>query len=111
MPTDSRSPQKSAELPSARAAFELRCEARAYLVAAGEYTLHEAVDQLQADAERSGLVAELGQDAIQRIMSEAFAAVSGEIPDQPEPPGGDPWNSPSWREAALDYHKERGDAC
>jgi hypothetical protein len=51
------------------------CEARAYLWAACEFDLHEAVDVLQADAVASGLVAEIGQDAVQAIMAEAFGRV------------------------------------
>ena len=50
-----------------------RAEARALLWAAGEFDLHEAVDKLQADAERDGLVAAVGQDGLQRIIAEAFA--------------------------------------
>jgi hypothetical protein len=61
--------------PSKLEVFELRCWARAELYASGEYTLHEAVDFLQADAEASGLVAEIGQDAIQQILAEAFGRV------------------------------------
>jgi hypothetical protein len=34
--------------------------------------LHQAVDDLQAHAVASGLVAAIGQDAVQWIMSEAF---------------------------------------
>jgi hypothetical protein len=52
--------------------FRARCWARAYLWAAGEFDLHEAVDVLQADAERTDLVDEIGQDAIQKILSAAF---------------------------------------
>jgi hypothetical protein len=37
--------------------------------------LHEAVDELQAAAERDGLVDWLGQDTIQAIMAEAFREV------------------------------------
>ena len=37
-------------------AFCARCEARAWLVAEGEITLHEAVDELQASAVASGIV-------------------------------------------------------
>ena len=55
--------------------FVARAEARAMLYAAGEFDLHEAVDKLQADAERDGLVDRLGQDEVQRIISEAFAKV------------------------------------
>jgi uncharacterized sporulation protein YeaH/YhbH (DUF444 family) len=55
------------------AVFRERCEARAILWRASEFSLHEAVDVLQADAER--LVAEIGQDAVQEIMAAAFAAV------------------------------------
>ena len=58
--------------PSPREVFQLRCWARAHLYAAGEYELHEAIDQLQRDAEASGLVAELGQDEVQRILGAAF---------------------------------------
>ena len=57
------------------AAFIARAEARALLYAANEFDLHEAVDKLQADAERDGLVAAIGQDEVQRIIAEAFSAV------------------------------------
>jgi hypothetical protein len=60
--------------------FELRCQVRATLFAAAEYTLTEAVDALQSDAEAQGLVVEIGQDAVQAIMAAAFGAVR----DQPE---------------------------
>jgi hypothetical protein len=53
-------------------AFCARCEARAWLVAEGEITLHEAVDELQASAVASGIVDAIGQDAVQSIMSAAF---------------------------------------
>ena len=52
--------------------FRERCEARAMLVANGLMPLIEAVDGLQAAAERAGLVDELGQDAVQKIMAESF---------------------------------------
>jgi hypothetical protein len=52
--------------------LELRAWARAYLYSIGELTLHEAVDVLQHDAQRDGLVAELGQDAVQQILADAF---------------------------------------
>jgi hypothetical protein len=55
--------------------FVARAEARALLWQAGEFDLHEAVDELQADAERDGLVTLLGQDAVQEIISKAFGAV------------------------------------
>jgi hypothetical protein len=54
-------------------AFRARAEARAMLYGAGEYTLIEAVDQLQIDAERTGLVALIGPDRVQEILSTAFA--------------------------------------
>jgi hypothetical protein len=53
-------------------AFELRCWARATLWAVCEFDLHEAVDRLQDAAERDGLVAAIGQDAVQHIMRDAF---------------------------------------
>ena len=54
------------------AVFKARAEARAYLWREGELDLPEAVDVLQCDAERDGLVARLGQDAVQQILAEAF---------------------------------------
>jgi hypothetical protein len=56
------------------AVFEARCEARAYLVAAGELDLIEAVDALQSAA-AGGLVEQIGPDAVQKIMARAFQAV------------------------------------
>ena len=57
------------------AIFEARTEARAILFAATEFDLHEAVDVLQADAVTSGLVDQIGQDAVQVMISDAFARV------------------------------------
>jgi hypothetical protein len=54
--------------------FIERADARAYLWSIGELTRHEAVDVLQHDAERDGLVDELGQDGVQKILADAFAA-------------------------------------
>jgi hypothetical protein len=62
----------SEQHPKLRRAFELRCWARAHLWWEHVYTLHESVDVLQRDAESSGLVEEIGQDEVQRIMSAAF---------------------------------------
>jgi hypothetical protein len=59
-------------------AFKARCEARALLVAFGEIDLRDAVDKLQADAVRDGLVDEIGQDAVQAMMDEAFRIVPPE---------------------------------
>jgi hypothetical protein len=59
------------------AAFRLRCEARAFLVAEDELPLHDAVDELQASAVASGIVDTIGQDAVQTIMSDAFGKVRG----------------------------------
>ena len=58
-------------------AFKLRCWARAELWAACEFDLHEAVDELQAAAERDGLIEAIGQDAVQAIMRDAFHRVRG----------------------------------
>jgi hypothetical protein len=55
--------------------FRERCEARAILVEACLFDLQDAVDGLQADAERTGLVDELGQDAVQKMLANAFAIV------------------------------------
>ena len=61
--------------PSALEVFIARAAARALLWQAGEFDLHEAVDALQAAAVRDGLVAEIGQDEVQQIMTEAFRKV------------------------------------
>jgi hypothetical protein len=53
-------------------AFVERAEARAMLWSIGEIDLHTAVDQLQSDAERDGLVDRIGQDAVQTILAAAF---------------------------------------
>jgi hypothetical protein len=52
--------------------FWARCEARAHLYAVDELDLHAAVDGLQEYADQHGVVAELGQDATQAILTEAF---------------------------------------
>jgi hypothetical protein len=51
--------------------FRERCEARAILVDACLYDLQDAVDGLQADAERTGLVDD--QNAVQKMMADAFS--------------------------------------
>jgi hypothetical protein len=56
-------------------AFVLRCEARAILVEACAMDLQEAVDGLWEAAERDGLVERLGQDQVQKILSDAFSKV------------------------------------
>ena len=57
--------------------FVARAEARAILWAACEFDLHEAVDVLQRDAERDGVVDKLGQDKVQRILADAFHKFRG----------------------------------
>jgi hypothetical protein len=55
--------------------FQERCEARAILVEACVFDLQQAVDGLQSTAEIHGLVDAIGQDAVQKMMAEAFAKV------------------------------------
>jgi hypothetical protein len=57
--------------------FRARCEARALLWKVDALDLSEAVDKLQADAVRDGLVDEIGQDEVQRLMADAFHHVGG----------------------------------
>jgi hypothetical protein len=52
--------------------FRACAEARAILYCACELELHEAVDVLQAAAERNSLVDELGEDRVQQIIAAAF---------------------------------------
>jgi hypothetical protein len=88
-------------------AFKLRCWARAYLVSAGAITLHEAVDVLQAAAERDGLVAKLGQDEVQQIMATAFDEMFRARTDW-KAKAAMAWECPGWRKAAIEYHEARG---
>jgi hypothetical protein len=87
--------------------FELRCWARAQLFQLGELELHEAVDLLQELAQEDGFVAAIGQDEIQRIMADAFAAVRDfEADCQADTPSEDEVD-PHWRKAAQEYHEDR----
>jgi hypothetical protein len=52
--------------------FRERAWARAFLWREGELDFHDAIDQLQHDAVRDGLVKEIGQDAVQQILAAAF---------------------------------------
>jgi hypothetical protein len=61
-----------ATIPTTLDVFTLRCWARAALWQAGEIDRRDAVDQLQHDAEASGLVSEIGQDGVQAAMAAAF---------------------------------------
>jgi hypothetical protein len=66
-----------------RDSFELRAQSRAILVEACLMDFHEAIDGLQADAVRDGLVDRIGQDEVQKILAAAFANVPrpGELED------------------------------
>jgi len=56
--------------------FRLRCASRPTLWQAGEFDLQTAVDALQEAAAAGGLTAAVGQDAVQRILADAFRQVS-----------------------------------
>lgn len=77
--------------------FRARAEARAWLVYACLLDLQTAVDGLQEAAELTGLVKDLGQDAIQKMMAAAFAIVPRLPPTEPNP---DQRNRPVTLEAA-----------
>jgi hypothetical protein len=69
------------------AVFIARAEARAVLWATGEITLHDAIDELWADAVRDGLVTRLDADHVQRILADAVAPVRDDLPrDQDDAP-------------------------
>jgi hypothetical protein len=81
--------------------FHERSEARALLFGHDQMSLHDAVDELQAAAERTGLIDRIGRDEVQAIMSAAFAAVR--VPPAsvvPEPEGLEP--SPSTPKSTID---------
>ena len=69
----------AAPRPSPLAVFVARSEARALLWAAGEISLHDAVDELWVSAVRDGLVAELGADRVQNLLAEAFAPLRDDL--------------------------------
>jgi len=60
------------------------CGTDAWFYSNGWISLHTAVDNLQNLAERWGLIEEIGQDAVQAIMVDAFAP--NEVAEEPELP-------------------------
>lgn len=52
--------------------FRERCWARALLWCSGCLDLHQAIDELETAAAEYGLVKEIGHDAVQKIMADAF---------------------------------------
>jgi hypothetical protein len=52
--------------------LEMRAETRAYLWWKYQIEIHEAVDPLQEFAEQSGLVDEIGQEAVQTVIAAPF---------------------------------------
>src|SRR5277367_983942 len=55
--------------------FRGHCEIRTFLWTEHQIELQEAVDGLQAFAERTGLVSAIGQDQVQQFMAAPFALV------------------------------------
>lgn len=49
-----------------------RADARAYLYAIGELEISDAVDALEEFARKSGLTREIGVDAVQAVIAQAF---------------------------------------
>jgi hypothetical protein len=72
--------QNRQRLADPLATFIARAKAKAVAWKAGEISLHDAVDALQQAAEAYGLVIELGQDAVQALMVEAFAPLRDDLP-------------------------------
>jgi hypothetical protein len=64
--------------------FAELCARRAPLIAHGSLLVCEYGDEMQAVAEHTGLIAAIGQDAVQDIMGEAIAAASL-VPELDEP--------------------------
>ena len=109
--TAARKRAEPAARPSALEVFIAHAGARALLWQAGEIELHEAVDGLQAAAVRDGLVDQLGQDEVQCLMAEAFGAVRDDLnPLVSSAFLDDAWSVPGWRDAAIEYHRERGES-
>ena len=82
--------------PTPLAVLIARAEARAMLWHADALDLTNAVDELEAEAEVSGLTAAIGEDEVAAIIVAAFTTVY-------EPPV-----AAGWIAAAVEYHKDRG---
>jgi hypothetical protein len=63
--------------------FREFCEIQAALYVAGQQHLHDSVDRCQNRAVAFGLVAAIGQDAVQLIMATAFGERPGGPPRRP----------------------------
>lgn len=74
--------------PDPLAVFTERCWARAILCRNGLFDFTEAIDGLQAAAIESGVVERIGQDAVQRLMADAFRPIESPplAPEQPRVP-------------------------
>jgi hypothetical protein len=59
--------------------FTGRAEARAPLYKVGELDLHKAVDALQAAVISSGLIEQIGRDAVQETMAAAFGEARRDV--------------------------------
>ena len=71
-----RKSERAATLADPAEVLHSRAWARAYLWSQCDILdLLDAVDPLQVYAERSGLIAKIGQDAVQHLIGSAFAAV------------------------------------
>lgn len=57
-----------------------RARTGAFLFETGRLDLQAAVDALQAFAERTGLLRELGQDLVQQVIAGAFEHIEREAP-------------------------------
>src|SRR5262249_16661039 len=91
--------------------FKLRCWARATLYELGELTLHDAVDLLQHIAVDGGLVTEIGQDVVQQLMAQAFDEAGPKYGDECDLELELDDDAAGWREAARQYHANRGQRC
>jgi hypothetical protein len=107
----------AARSPSPLEAFIARAEARALLWHTGALDLHTAVDELWDAAMRDGLVAKLGPDKVQELLANAFAPQRDDLPSDREDQvatsdnlnlADDTWPASGWRDAAIEYHKDRG---
>ena len=57
-------------------AFVALAASRAYRYREGELTRQDAIDWLQAWAEREGLIEACGQDTVQSVIARAFAGIA-----------------------------------
>jgi hypothetical protein len=81
--------------------FRARCQARALLWQAGEFTLHQAVDELEAYGRALKLDVDEAQGSCLTPLPRCAPMTDWKQVAQ------DAWDHPDWAEAAREFNRER----